>query len=343
MNISSDAWIILFGHIVLTLIQVLTILGFIGHLCVRLGLQPIELLDRGEAQMWHILAYMSYVPDTRTWTAILLFMCIFVLLNIFASFYYYYFLYLLTLNILATFEDAFGENSSRCFPRFVLDLFICCIAFAASFYFATQGGRYAYELVDGYLRYVTLWIILFFEMLAVGWFYYQDTGTIVMSNQVFIIGAHRLGKDLHGMLRQACCWCLGHFILYFIYLLPAVPVVIATLNLIDYDYSTYSSGIHEWKYSELLGWAIALVPLLPIPLFMQFKICRTCIKGPGVTRWQKLKNAISSPLSYEVIKPPSSSAMQRYSSDTPGYILLPQAPLAEPEIFNEVMRIENQI
>ncbi|KAK6105462.1 Sodium:neurotransmitter symporter family protein [Brugia pahangi] len=317
-NLVGDAWIILFGHIVLTLIQVFTILGFIGHLCVRLGLQPIELLDRGEAQMWHILAYMSYVPDTRTWTAILLFMCIFVLLNIF---------YLLTLNILATFEDAFGENSSRCFPRFVLDLFICCIAFAASFYFATQGGRYAYELVDGYLRYVTLWIILFFEMLAVGWFYC----------------AHRLGKDLHGMLRQACCWCLGHFILYFIYLLPAVPFVVATLNLIHYDYSTYSSGIHEWKYSELLGWAIALIPLLPIPLFMQFKICRTCIKGPGVTRWQKLKNAISSPLSYEVIKPPPSSAMQRYSSDTPGYILLPQAPLAEPEVFNEVMRIENQI
>uniref|UniRef100_A0AAF5Q240 Sodium:neurotransmitter symporter family protein n=1 Tax=Wuchereria bancrofti TaxID=6293 RepID=A0AAF5Q240_WUCBA len=309
-NLVGDAWIILFGHIVLALIQVLTILGFLGHLCVRLGLQPIELLDRGEAQMWHILAYMSYVPDTRTWTAILLFMCIFVLLNIF---------YLLTLNILATFEDAFGENSSRCFPRFVLDLFICCVAFAASFYFATQGGRYAYELVGGYLRYVTLWIILFFEMLAVGWFYC----------------AHRLGKDLHGMLRRACCWCLGHFILYFIYLLPAVPVVVAALNLIDYDYSTYSSGIHEWKYSEALGWTIALVPLLPIPLFMQFKICRTCIKGPGVTRWQKLKNTISSPLPYEVIKPSSSSAMQKYSSGTPGYILLPQAPLAEPEVFSE--------
>ncbi|VBB30320.1 unnamed protein product, partial [Acanthocheilonema viteae] len=122
-NLVGDAWIIMFGHIVLTLIQVLVILGFLGHLSVRLGLQPIELLDRGEAQMWHILTYMSYIPDIRTWTAILLFMCIF---------------YLLTLNILATFEDAFGEKSSRCFPRFVLDLFICCIAFVAGFYFATE-------------------------------------------------------------------------------------------------------------------------------------------------------------------------------------------------------------
>ncbi|KAM3722332.1 Sodium- and chloride-dependent GABA transporter ine [Dirofilaria immitis] len=309
-NLVGDALIIILGHVVLTLIQVLTVIGFLGHLSFRLGLHPIELLDRAEAQMWHILAYMSYVPDIRTWTAILLFMCIFVLLNIF---------YLLTLNILATFEDALGEKSSRCFPRFLLDLFICCITFAIGIYFATQGGRYAYELVGGYLRYVTLWIILFFEMLAVGWFYC----------------AHRLGRDLHSMLQHACCWCLGHFILFFIYILPIIPIAIVTLNLIDYDYSTYSSGIHEWKYSEVLGWAIALVPLVPIPLFMQFRICRTCMKGPGVTKWQKLKNAISSPLTYEVIKKSSSLPMRRYSSDTPGYVLLPQAPLAEPEIFSE--------
>ncbi|VDK66139.1 unnamed protein product [Onchocerca ochengi] len=309
-NLVCDALIIIFGHAVLTLIQVLVIIGFIGHLSIRLGLQPIELLDRGEAQMWHILAYMSYVPDIRTWTAILLFMCIFVLINVF---------YLLTLNILATFEDSCGEKSSRCFPRFLLDLFICCITFAIGLYFATQGGRYAYELVGGYLKYVTLWVILFFELLAVGWFYC----------------AHRLGKDLHTMLRPSCCWCFGYFILCFIYLLPIIPAAIAALNLMNYDYSTYSSGIHEWKYSEVLGWAIALIPLMPIPLFMQFRICRTCIKGPGVTKWQKLKNAIASPLPYEVKKSTSSSAMRRYSNDTPGYVLLPQAPLAEPEVFSE--------
>lgn len=44
-----DAWIILFGHSVLTLIQVLTVLGFLGHLSVRVGLQPMELLDQGSS------------------------------------------------------------------------------------------------------------------------------------------------------------------------------------------------------------------------------------------------------------------------------------------------------
>ncbi|PIO58190.1 hypothetical protein TELCIR_20380, partial [Teladorsagia circumcincta] len=36
-------------------------------------------------------------------------------------------------------------------------------------------------------------------------------------------GAHRLGMDLHVMLRNACCWCFGHFILFFTYLLPIIP------------------------------------------------------------------------------------------------------------------------
>uniref|UniRef100_A0A1I7W374 Transporter n=1 Tax=Loa loa TaxID=7209 RepID=A0A1I7W374_LOALO len=317
-NLVGDAWLILFGHVVLTLIQVLVILGFLGHLSVRLGLQPFELLDRAkflqEKRKCGISLHICHMYRIHEHGLQFFCLCAFSSYSIFLQ-------YLLTLNILATLEDAFGEKSSRCFPRFLLDLLICCTAFIASFYFATQGGRYAYELVGGYLKYVTLWIILFFEMLAVGWFYC----------------AHRLGKDLHTMLRRACCWCLGHFILYFIYLLPAVPVAIAMLNLINYDYSVYSSGIHEWKYSEALGWAIALIPLLPIPLFMQFRICRTCMKGPGVTKWQKLKNAISSPLHYEIIKTSPSSAMRRYSNDAPGYILLPQAPLAEPEVFNEVM------
>ncbi|KHN84574.1 Sodium- and chloride-dependent GABA transporter ine [Toxocara canis] len=308
-NLVGDTFIILFGHAILTLMQVLTIIGFVGHISSRTGLQPIELLDKGEAQMWHILAYMSYVPDTRIWTGIVLFMCIFVLLNVF---------YLLSLNVLAALEDAFGEKWSKCFPRFSLALFVCLLGYSIGLYFTTQGGVYAYELTGGYLKYVTLWAILCFELLAVGWFYC----------------AHRLGKDLHTMLSRACCWCFGHFLLFFTYLLPVIPIAIAAFNMMSYNYSIYSSGVHEWKYSELVGWAIALIPLMPIPLVMQFTICRICIKGPGVTKWQKFKNTISSPLHYEVVKS-SPTNMPRYASTAPGYVLLPQAPLAEPETYND--------
>lgn len=308
-NLVGDTFVVLFGHVLLTFMQVLTVIGFVGHISVRLGLRPIELLDKGEAQMWHLLTYMTYVQETRIWSGILLFMCIFVLLNVF---------YLLSLNVLSALEDAFGEKWSRCFPRFCLALSVCLFCSLLGLYFTTQGGYYAYELAAGYLKYVTLWTILFFELLAVAWFYC----------------AHKLGNDLRTMLSRACFWCFGHFLLLFTYILPAVPAGIAVLNLKAYDFSTYSPGVQAWKYSELIGWIVALSPLVPIPLFIQFTICRFCIKGPGVTRWQRFKNAVSSPLHYDVVKASSANA-PRYTSSAPGYVLLPQAPLAEPETYND--------
>lgn len=46
--------------------------------------------------------------------------------------------YLLSLSVLATLEDALGDRWSRCFPRFILALFVCSLTFAISLYFATQ-------------------------------------------------------------------------------------------------------------------------------------------------------------------------------------------------------------
>lgn len=75
------------------------------------------------------------------------------------------------MNILATLEDALGEKFSRCFPRFALSLFVALLGCASALYFSTQAGKHAYELASGYLKYITLWVILAFELLAVSWFY----------------------------------------------------------------------------------------------------------------------------------------------------------------------------
>ncbi len=48
---------------------------------------------------------------------------------------------------------------------------------------------------------------------------------------------------------------------------------------------------------------------------------------------QRLKYTVISPLRYEVIKP---SPPPRYTASAPGYVLLPQAPLAEPENYNDM-------
>ncbi|EPB72934.1 Sodium:neurotransmitter symporter family protein [Ancylostoma ceylanicum] len=145
--------------------------------------------------------------------------------------------------------------------------------------------------------------------------------------------AHRLGMDLHVMLRQACCWCLGHFILYFTYLLPIIPAGVAVLNLHGYDYSTFSPAIHAWPWSEWVGAAVALVPLLPIPLFLIFTILGACCcRGKqGYTRGQRLRSVFASRLRKD--HRDKSAPPPRYTGTAPGYLLLPQAPLAEPETY----------
>ncbi|KAK6021356.1 hypothetical protein OSTOST_12971, partial [Ostertagia ostertagi] len=229
--------------------QVITVVGLVGFVVSKTGLAPFDVMDKGEAlPVACSCLFLSYLPNVKLWSGLLLFASICILLNIF---------YLLSLSVLATLEDALGDRWSRCFPRFVLALF---------------AGRHAYELVTGFLKYVTIFVILTFELFATAWFYC----------------AHRLGMDLHVMLRNACCWCFGHFILFFTYLLPIIPAAVALLNLHDYDFSIFSLPIHSWPYSEWVGAAVALGPLLPIPLVLFFTILGACCcRGKqGYTRGQ---------------------------------------------------------
>uniref|UniRef100_A0A0N5ADH0 Transporter n=1 Tax=Syphacia muris TaxID=451379 RepID=A0A0N5ADH0_9BILA len=308
-NLIGDSLLLLFGHGVLTLMQVLTTVGLIGFVRYRTSLSADYLLEQGEAQMWYLLSYMKYIPDVRIWTGILLVLFIFSLLNI---------VYLLSLNVLSSLEDFFGEKWSKCFLRFCLALFVCCLGCALGLHYTTQGGYYAHKLVSVYFGIVTLWIILLFELIAVGWFYC----------------AFKLGKDLRSMLSSTCSWCFGQFILLFIYLLPVVIGGLIYFKILDMNL-TMDKEISSWKYANIVGWAIACAPLLPIPLYIITTFCRTCTKGPGVTKIQRLKNTISSPLRLGVVKSTNNS-VPRYTTAAPGYVLLPQAPLAEPENYTDV-------
>ncbi|CAJ0927685.1 unnamed protein product, partial [Mesorhabditis belari] len=319
-NLVADSVLIVFAHIVFSLMQVATVIGLVGYVSVKSGLPPSELMVKGEEQLYYLLAYFSHLPQTVLWSGILLFSSIFILYNIFA---------LLSLSILSTLEDALGEKASKCFPRFLLAFFVCSLVMACSLYFTTQAGRHAYELAVGSLRYVTLWSILAAELLAVAWIYC----------------GHRLGNDLHFMLSPSCCWCLGHFLLFFTYLLPIVPIGIAFVNVSGYDFSRYSPAIHAWPWSEWVGAALALIPVVPIPLYaiLTFFIACCCankheskkarvaeVVRHRVRRFSSERSALGGRDTVGGLHAPP-----RYSSAAPGYLLLPQAPLAEPEPFNE--------
>ncbi|CAJ0578285.1 unnamed protein product, partial [Mesorhabditis spiculigera] len=316
-NLVGDSFVIVFAHCVFTIMQVATVIGLVGYVSARTGLPPSELMAKGEQQLYYILAYFSHLPHYVLWSGIFLFSSIVVLYNIFA---------LLSLSILSTLEDALGE---RGFSEMNLDK----VKLANHDLF--PAGRHAYELAVGSLRYITVWVILASELFAVAWIYCS----------------HRLGNDLHYIISPACCWCFGHFLLFFTYLLPAVPIGIAVLNARHYDFSAYSPAVHAWPWSEWVGAAVALIPLLPIALFaIAALLGALCYSTLDESKRARLSKTVSHRV--RRFSSEHSAAMQAASHarfadapgyrdvpmgfrDAPGYRLLPQAPLAEPEPFNE--------
>lgn len=318
-NLVADSILLVFSHFILTALQCTTVVALVGFVAHETGLSLFELISQGENQFYQILIYVSYLNIPKLFTGVILFVSAFVLLNVF---------YLLSLTILATTEDALGERWSRCFPRFALAFLVILVGIASSVFFATQAGKHAYELATSFARYITLDVILAFEIFAIAWIYC----------------AHSLGKDLKTMLDSTCFWCFGHFLLFFNYLLPAIPIAIAVLNVLGYSFDTFSEPIRNWKWSEWCGLAIAVVPLLPIPLYAIFMLVSTCRNLPRISKFKRFCLAFQSPMHYELLKGygskrPSQSVPQispRYSANAPGYVLLSQqAPLAQPEADNE--------
>ncbi|GMT02566.1 hypothetical protein PENTCL1PPCAC_24740, partial [Pristionchus entomophagus] len=326
-NLVKDSIKVCLAHVIFSALQVGLVISLTGYVYKKSGLAPALIIDKGEAQFWHILAYLQDFQNKQVWSGLLLLACALSLLAVFCIF---------ALSLLAGLEDACGEKASKCCPRFTLAFLLCAAGAGASVIFATQAGRHWHELATGYLSYITIWVILAAELLAAGWFYC----------------AHRLGNDLHLMLKHACCWCLGHFILLFDYLLPVVPIAIAVINARSYDRTAFSDEVRGWKWYEMAGAAIALVPLVPIPLFAlaaMFRVCCCGKKEQGSSFKQLFGTRLRSHASHSQYADEShygrhertltrsdGTSPPRYAASAPGYLRLPQAPLAEPETYNEV-------
>ncbi|KRX96685.1 Sodium- and chloride-dependent GABA transporter ine [Trichinella pseudospiralis] len=121
-----------------------------------------------------------------------------------------------------------------------------------------------------------------------------------------------------------CPWTLLAFELF---------AFIIVIKMWNYNFRDILKDNQASPWMELVGWSVSTVILLPIIIGMLYCTVKTCIHGPGFTVWEKFKYTILSPMRYEV---PKIVSVPRYSSTAPGYVLLPHAPLAEPEQFNDI-------
>ncbi|XP_067649896.1 sodium- and chloride-dependent glycine transporter 1-like [Haliotis asinina] len=124
----------------------------------------------------------------------------------------------------------------------------CLIVFLLGIIFCTQGGPYMFQLVDWYVFSLGPMVICSLECVAVAWIY----------------GTNRFSRDVETMIGKPLPMILKILLAV---ITPAILIVTFILTLLRYQPPTY--GKYEFpSYAPAIGWFIAVLPLLPIPVYM---------------------------------------------------------------------------
>ncbi|XP_067649903.1 sodium-dependent proline transporter-like [Haliotis asinina] len=124
----------------------------------------------------------------------------------------------------------------------------CVIAFLLGIIFCTQGGPYMFQLVDWYVVSLGPIVICILECVALAWIY----------------GIRRISSDAQMMFGKQLAMPVK---ILWAFVTPAILMTAFIFTLLRYQPPTY--GKYEFpSYASTIGWFIAVLPLLPIPVYM---------------------------------------------------------------------------
>ncbi|XP_046556225.1 sodium- and chloride-dependent glycine transporter 2-like [Haliotis rubra] len=124
----------------------------------------------------------------------------------------------------------------------------CLTLFFLGIVFCTQGGPYMFQLLDWYEASLAPLVFCTMECVAVGCIY----GIRRMTNDVEMMYGKRLSPLIKVLL---------------VFVTPAVLTITFILTLLRYQPPTYGKYVFP-SYASTIGWIIAVLPLLPIPVYM---------------------------------------------------------------------------
>ncbi|XP_048764706.2 sodium- and chloride-dependent betaine transporter-like [Ostrea edulis] len=186
-----------------------------------------------------------------------------------------FFIMLLTVGLDSTFgtlepvytalSDSFRIWRKR---RTLMTAVFSTVCFLIGLIMCTEGGMYVFQLIDWYSAAIAVPLFGFFECIVFGWIY----GAEMFSRDVALMTGHGIPSVIR------ICWC---------FLTPIILLVTMIVTL--YSYVPPEYGNYEYpEWAQVVGWFIAVVPLLPIPVFAY----REIRIAPGATFMQKFRNSL---------------------------------------------------
>merc|ERR1719422_1421329 len=133
-----------------------------------------------------------------------------------------------------------------------------------------EGGIYFFQIIDYYTAAISLMYIALFETIAIVWLY----GTKRLSANI----EEMTGKKPNILFRV--CW---------MFISPVLILVIWGFTLYDYTAPSYNNGAYEYPWwCILMGWCIAALSILPIPVLA----CQAVYRAEGKDIMEKISNSV---------------------------------------------------
>ncbi|KAF6731574.1 Sodium- and chloride-dependent GABA transporter 2 [Oryzias melastigma] len=164
--------------------------------------------------------------------------------------------------VMTSLVDHFPNYLQKGYRREIVLLIICCFCCLLGLPMVTEGGIYLLQLLDHHVcSGTTLLLLSFCESISIGWVYGADRFYNDISNMI--------GYRPHIFMKY--CWK---------YITPFVCFGTFIFSIVKYSPLKFSSNYVYPLWANILGWFIATVSLLLIPLFVLLKV----IQGEGSLR-----------------------------------------------------------
>ncbi|CAH1777630.1 unnamed protein product, partial [Owenia fusiformis] len=244
----------------------LVIFATLGYMAELSGVKVGDVLIGGSGLAFEVYpAAVAEMPVPQLWSV--LFFIMLLLVGIDSQFI------LVETVITAIIDEAPAYLQKK---RIFVILGVCILGFLSGLPLITQGGIYVVQIMDLYVTGISLFILGFFETIALAWVY----GFNRFANDIATMTGDRPG------LWWKYCWR---------FITPLITLFVVVFALIDYimdqDPHWTIGTSYEWPaWTQILGFCLALVSIIWVPLWAIVAIVHT----PGSLR-QRL-HAVTSPL-----------------------------------------------
>ncbi|CAC5382400.1 Sodium- and chloride-dependent neutral and basic amino acid transporter B(0+),Sodium-dependent proline transporter,Sodium- and chloride-dependent glycine transporter 1,Sodium-dependent dopamine transporter,Sodium-and chloride-dependent glycine transporter 2,Sodium-dependent neutral amino acid transporter B(0)AT2,Sodium- and chloride-dependent transporter XTRP3B [Mytilus coruscus] len=245
-NIYSDAILVCLGDTLVSVLAGFSMFAMLGVLSHELG-ADIENVIQSDIGLTFIVnpEAMSYFPISPLWS--ILFFLMIVMLGISTQF----------VNVETVITAIIDENITLFRRRRIAVLFVVCSTlFLLGLPLTTQSGLYILRVIDEYVAGFPIMVTGIFMCISIGWFY----GVKQFSANIKHMIGHHTGYWWHAL------WCV---------ITPLIILFILVFSAVGYEplSAKYSIDIYP-VWTEVVGFIILAIPVITIPIFLIYKLCR---------------------------------------------------------------------